>query len=126
MKPIFSNARFRSHLDVKPQGSVTLGFLDATLTIGEVAIDVADVVVRLTKEGQPSLAAPRRGYQNRDGDARSRASFRFDERTYRWLVASTFALPSVARQVELAIRELAERTREEHGVPASAQQDIPF
>ena len=126
MKPIFSNARFRSHLDVKPQGSVTLGFLDATITVGEVAIDVSDVVVRLTQEGQPSLAAPRRAYQNRDGDARSRASFRFDERTYRWLVASTFALPAVARQVELAVRELAERTRIAHGATASTQQDIPF
>ena len=124
MKPILSNTRFRSHLDVKPQGSVTLGFLDATVTYGEIAIDVADVVVRLTQEGQPSLAAPRRTYQNRDGDARSRASFRFDERTYRWLVASTFALPAVARQVELAMRELASREQPEAAAPA--QEDFPF
>lgn len=124
MKPKLSNAHFRSHLDVKPEGSVTLGFLDVTLHVEPVEIEIADLVVRLTTEGQPSVAAPRRMYQNRNGEQRSRAALRFDDRTYDWLVRSVFALPAVQREVERALRALEER--KSASAQAPAQDEIPF
>jgi len=102
------NTRFRSHVSVKDLGSVTLGFLDATIALpGDVSVEVNDMVVRLTVDGLPSVSLPRRKYATQHGE-RSATILRFDELTYGHLVRAAFAIPSVNAAVAHAERIRAE------------------
>jgi hypothetical protein len=101
------NVSFRTNVDRKPLGSVTLGFLDATLVLSDAEITVKDMCVRLTVEGQPSVSFPRRSWTTEDGRTGSNAIVKLDENTYGALVRCAFALPSVQRAVEIARRKVA-------------------
>ena len=107
---MLSNTRFRSHVDLKDGGSVTLGFADATITLGTAQLELLGVTVRLTADGKPALTIPRRPWTGRDEIVRYAHVVRFDEPTYRSLVVEVFALPAVSAAVHeaLALRAAAQ------------------
>ena len=101
----FQNARFRKHVNVKPEGSATLGFLDVDAVADGVTVTLRDLAVRITRDGKPSLSAPSRSYKLASGETRRASAYRFDDATYERLLAGIFALPDVA-----SARQEAERT----------------
>ena len=103
------NVKFRQSVDVKPLGSCTLGFLDATFVTKEADIEVNDMVIRLTVDGAPSIAFARREW-TQNGEKRSKPTLRLPcEQVYAALVKSVFALDSVKSARAEAIAQLKER-----------------
>ncbi len=102
-----SNTRFRPHIDVKDQGSITLGFLDASLDFDEHSVEISDMCVRLTTDGRPAVSFPTRPWKDRDGNTRYASIVRLDEESYALLVEKVFAIPKVLRTVDRAELERA-------------------
>jgi len=102
-KMMIKPRRWKQAVDVKPQGSITLGFLDATVETTELGdVELSNIVVRLTVDGVPSFSFPRRTYVVR-GETRSADLVRVtDEAKYRALCAAIFALPAVQTAVSVA------------------------
>ncbi len=96
-------ARFTEHVDLKPEGSITLGFADLELLFeGSAKVDIKDCAVRLNADGIPVLRTPSRAWEGRDGETRYSTLVRVDEVTYRDLVRAVFTDPRVQRAVHAA------------------------
>jgi len=97
-----TNTCFRERIAHKPEGAITLGFLDFTLTFGKVNIEINGAAVRLTSDGRPAVSFPSRPWEGRDGTTRYTRVVRLDENAYARLVRDVFALALVQRAVHTA------------------------
>lgn len=126
----FTIARFTKYVDPKPKGSVTLGFLDMNVQIGELedenVIELQNLTVRLNRDGELSLAAPRRTYQTENG-TRSAGSFRFSDSLYERIVTGLAQVPTIAEVIvegQAAVAKLGVQAEVPMG--AAVGDDIPF
>lgn len=125
-------ARFRKFVEVKPQGSVTLGFADVVLQ-QNADVEVNDVVVRITVDGRATLDLPRRRYL-RNGEEKSAPIVRIsDPSVFAECVKHAFAHPGVkdaVREARAIQRELAEKKEAELeldlGGNTESDDEIPF
>lgn len=99
----FSVTSFRRHVSLNRGGSATVGFVTLVAKSAEgVEITLNDLAVRVRKDGQVALTAPKRTYQTERGP-RSSSAYRFDDATYQRLIQGISQLAEVAPAIEEAL-----------------------